>query len=67
MGMKISSNGPLRLAALLLAVAIPAFALWAWIPDSSREWLAVIGVVGVFWVAWEACAAPPAGEDSTET
>jgi hypothetical protein len=66
MGIKITSNGPVRVMALLLAVAIPGFALWSWIPDSSREWLAVIAVVGVFWVAWEACVPPPANEDSTE-
>jgi hypothetical protein len=67
MGIKTDNNGLLKVVALIPVVAIPAFVLWSWIPDSSREWLAVIAVVGVFWIAWEACATPPANEDSTET
>ena len=66
MGMKRYDNGLVKVVALLLAIVVPVAALWSWMPDSSKEWLAIVGVVGTFWVAWEACAAP-AGEDSKET
>jgi len=65
MGIKIDNSGLVKVVALLLLVVIPAVAFWSWMPDASKEWLAVIGVVGVFWVIWEACGAQ-AGEDRTE-
>lgn len=49
-----------------MLTVIPVAMFWSWLPEASKEWLAVAGVVGGFWVAWEACVAP-VGEDSSET
>ena len=54
MAVKLYDSHVMRAAALLLVVVVAA-AIWSWLPEFSRDWLAVIGVVVGFWVVWEAC------------
>jgi Flp pilus assembly protein TadB len=64
MGARLKNS---KLTVLVVAVAalVAGVAMWSWLPASSRDWLALAGAAGLFWVVWESCIAP-SGDNKPE-